>query len=89
MIEVRQLQWSDPAPPTEGICSYDHCFAKTPFGKYQIEWKSWKDYPGYVTYGPSNEFDEPVFYTSDTLEEAKQVSQNDFINRVRMCEAIG
>jgi hypothetical protein len=30
-------------PPSEA-CRYDHCIAETPFGRFLITWKSWKEY---------------------------------------------
>ena len=42
-----KLAWTEHRPP--GLdCRYDNCSAETPFGVYRIEWKSWKDYPGYT-----------------------------------------
>lgn len=37
-----RLTWSEPAPPTANVCSYDHVVAETPLGRIRIEWKSWK-----------------------------------------------
>lgn len=36
------LKWSDPAPPTEGVSYYNHCYVETPIGRFTLEWKSWK-----------------------------------------------
>lgn len=41
--EGPSLQWTDNMPPSE-TCRYDHCIAKTPFGRFLITWKSWKEY---------------------------------------------
>jgi hypothetical protein len=37
------LQWTESMPPNNE-CHYDHCIAETPFGRFLITWKSWKDY---------------------------------------------
>jgi hypothetical protein len=37
------LQWSENKPPSEE-CRYDHCIAETPFGRFLITWKSWKQF---------------------------------------------
>ena len=37
------LQWTDNTPPCEE-CRYDHCTAETPFGRFLISWKSWKQF---------------------------------------------
>jgi hypothetical protein len=41
--EGLSLQWTDNMPPSEA-CRYDHCIAETPFGRFLITWKSWKEY---------------------------------------------
>ena len=41
--EGPSLQWTDNMPPSE-TCRYDHCIAKTPFGRFLITWKSWNEY---------------------------------------------
>lgn len=74
---IKALEWSEPAPPTKDVCHYDHCHADTPFGRYQIEWKSWKDYPGYTVEAPWE-----WIGTEDTLEAAKLSAQADFERRV-------
>lgn len=68
-LVVPPLQWTDSESPN-AYCHYDHCFADTPFGRFQIEWKSWKTYPGFTVEGP-NDF----FSSFNTLEEAKQGAQ--------------
>ncbi|MCE2836657.1 MAG: hypothetical protein LW834_06815 [Cyanobium sp. 49614_E6] len=37
------LQWTENMPPSEG-CRYDHCTAETPFGRFLISWKGWKQF---------------------------------------------
>lgn len=41
------LTWSAAEEPNSDS-SYNHCFCETPLGRAFIEWKSWKDYPGYT-----------------------------------------
>lgn len=74
-----QLVWSEPKGP-DGECPYDHCRAVTPFGVYSIEWKSWKDYPGY-----SAEFRDEYINTGASLDEAKTLAQSDFDCRLSQC----
>lgn len=64
------LKWSDPSPPNDD-CGYDHVVAPTPIGEISIEWKSWKDYPGY---GASMPWDEYV--NGNSLDEAKKNVQS-------------
>jgi hypothetical protein len=37
------LQWTENIPPGEG-CRYDHCIARTPFGRFLISWKGWEKF---------------------------------------------
>lgn len=37
------LVWSAESRPNE-TCSYNHCTAETPFGRFLITWKGWKDH---------------------------------------------
>lgn len=40
--EVKPLVWTSPAPPNEMV-RYDHVIAETPFGRFLITWKGWKE----------------------------------------------
>lgn len=63
--KIKPLSWSDPKKPCEE-CRYDHVRSETSIGNYQIEWKGWKDYPGYTLYFGGNYID-----AFDGLIEAK------------------
>ena len=41
-----KLEWSEPASPNE-YCSYDHTIAETPFGRFLLTGKGWKESPDY------------------------------------------
>lgn len=41
------MKWTEPKPPTVGICYYDHVDCDTPLGLIRIEWKSCKESPSY------------------------------------------
>ena len=40
------LDWSEPSSPNEH-CSYTHSIAETPFGRFLLTWKGWKESPDY------------------------------------------
>ena len=71
---VKPLVWSDESAPND-YCSYNHSFADTPFGRYQIEWKGWKDYPNFTIDFGGNLLDQ---YPGNTLEEARAAAQAHF-----------
>lgn len=60
------VAWPEPAPPTEGVSYYDHIKAHG----YSIEWKSWKDVPGYVVMRDA--VSEEYVGTFNSLEDAKE-----------------
>lgn len=65
------LDWSEPRPPTEGVCSYNHVVASTPLGDISLEWKGWKEWGE----GPSGEMPWGEFIIGNDLAEAKQNAQ--------------
>lgn len=81
-MKARQLVWTENQVPCKE-CSYDHCSAETPFGRFLINWKSWEGtrYDRYVVYeAPWGDPYEPFY----TLEKAKQWCQDEFANRIAM-----
>jgi uncharacterized protein (DUF2126 family) len=75
-VTVKALVWSVPSPPNT-YCSYDHTFADTPFGRYQIEWKGWKDHPSYGT-----EFAGQYIGDENSLDAARASAQADYEARI-------
>ncbi len=73
----RPLEWSEPIPPNT-YCSYHHVFADTPFGRYQIEWKGWKDHPCYTLMFRDSDF----IPAADDLDMAKTAAQADYEARI-------
>lgn len=81
--EVRPLAWTDARKP-DRACHYDHCIADTPFGRFLVSWKGWKDYPAYTAdETPWNEW----AGTWGTLDEAKQACEVEFARRLALCLA--
>ena len=69
-MNIKQLNWSAIQEPNEDI-RYDHVLAKAGLlGTFSIEWKSWKDYPGYVCYLNGNYLE-----CCDNLDEATKYCQ--------------
>ena len=64
------LDWSAPYPPNSSR-HYDHVVAETPLGRIAIEWKSWKDYPGFTAVMPWEEL-----ISANSLAEAKAAVQS-------------
>jgi hypothetical protein len=77
------LNWSEERQPCEE-CRYNHCIAETPFGRFLISWKGWKDYPAVtVDEAPFGEW----FECWNSVEKAKSACQAEY-NR-RLAAAVG
>jgi hypothetical protein len=77
------LIWSEERQPCEE-CRYNHCIAETPFGRFLISWKGWKDYPAVtVDEAPFGEW----FECWNSVEKAKSACQAEY-NR-RLAAAVG
>ncbi len=75
-VAVKALEWSEHRAPNEEI-RYDHCVAESIFGQISIEWKGWKDYPGYTAIIG----DEAI--NGNSLEAAKAAVQAYYECRIR------
>ena len=75
---MKALEWSPAAAPNE-YCRYDHSFADTPFGRYQVEWKGWKDAPGFTVAFAGD----PLRIWGDTLAEVQTACEADWQERIR------
>ena len=48
----KNMNWTEPQKPKEGVSYYDHVILETPIGRGIIEWKSWKESDSYsITIG--------------------------------------
>lgn len=60
----------------ENDIPYDHCIAETPFGRFLITWKGWKENPSYdVEESPLSNH---KWFDGDTLQETKQWCEKKF-----------
>ncbi len=83
-VDMIPMAWTDPASPSADYCRYDHVYADTPIGRYQIEWKSWKKYDSFDV--ECGQFD---WHGSDTtLDGAKAIAAAHFKATVSACFAM-
>ena len=75
------LKWSENFKPNKDV-SYRHCYAETPFGRFLLTWKSWKDCP---TYGfDETPFKDDVWYDGwDSVEEAQAAAEQRLIKELQ------
>lgn len=82
-MNIKSLVWSEEFSPCSAV-SYDHCISVTPFGRFLITWKSWKDYPGY-------ELEETPWDVwggcYDSLQEAKDAAEELWEKKLMACMA--
>lgn len=72
------LKWSEERQPCED-CRYNHCVAETPFGKFVISWKGWKEYPTVaVDEAPFGDW----FECWNSVEDAKAACQAEYSRRL-------
>lgn len=76
------LEWTMPAAPND-IHHYNHTIAETPFGRFLLTWKGWKDYPAYG-------FDETPwggveYHGWGTVEEAQEWAAQEMERRIAAC----
>jgi hypothetical protein len=79
--EGPSLQWTDNMPPSEA-CRYDHCIAETPFGRFLITWKSWKEYDSpTVDETPWGDW----YAAFNSVDDAKAACQQGMNERLTRC----
>lgn len=81
---VSALAWTDERRPDDA-CSYNHCIAETPFGRFLITWKGWKDYQSPTA--DETPWGEWFGMGWDTVDEAKSACEQEFARRVALCLA--
>jgi hypothetical protein len=74
------LSWSEERQPCEE-CRYNHCIAETPFGRFLISWKGWKEHSA-VTADETPFGD--WFECWNSVEEAKSGCQSEYNRRLAL-----
>jgi hypothetical protein len=74
------LSWSEERQPCEE-CRYNHCIAETPFGRFLISWKGWKE-DAAVTADETPFGD--WFECWNSVEEAKSGCQSEYNRRLAL-----
>jgi len=79
-MELKTLQWTEPSAPNES-CRYNHCTAETPFGRFLITWKGWKENDWlFVEETPWG-----GYIHGDSLEDVKKQCEIEFKKRLMEC----
>ena len=73
-MKIKQIQWSEVRQPDDDCC-YTHVIGETPFGRFLITWKGWKESPSFDV--EESPWDVWVGSGYD-LENAKKLAQDYF-----------
>ena len=77
-----KLNWSKPSPPCSGCC-YDHVIGETPFGRFLLTWKSWKE-PWNMGMGfDETPWGEVIYDGWDSVEEAQLWAESEMRKRCK------
>ena len=77
---LKALNWSEAAPPKDGVCNYDHKIAHTEFGRFLLTWKSWKGSPDY--YFDETPWGDCEYEEFHSIKEATDWAQAEFTRRI-------
>ena len=81
---MSKLKWSEDFPPNS-YCSYNHCFADTPFGRFLLTWKGWKEHCNSGVGFDETPFADEVWYDSwDSVEDAKKAAEERFFTEIHL-----
>lgn len=81
-INIKALDWSDERRPSVS-CQYSNCYAHTPFGRFLITWKGWKDNPDFSA--DETPWGEWFGGYWNTLAEAQAACEQEYARRVALC----
>lgn len=82
-MQIKPLEWTEPMQPNDECC-YNHVTAQTPFGRFLITWKGWKEYDSpTIDETPWGEFGVAEL----DLQTAKAFAEAEYLKRVGDCLA--
>jgi len=81
MDRIKEIAWTEKLPPNEQV-SYDYVIGITPFGRFLITWKGWKEDDAFcIDESPWGEW----IYGGSSLEGAKDVCKTEYETLIRAC----
>lgn len=80
-MEFKPLVWSEPLRSTEEV-RYNHVIAETPFGRFLITWKGWKEHDSpTIDETPWGDFGG----VGCDVEDAKAIAEKAYLERLAQC----
>jgi hypothetical protein len=78
-MKIKQIIWTEVREPNKE-CSYTHTIGETPFGRFIMTWKGWKeDFIPSMDETPWGEFAIP---DGNNVDECRQWAQREFEKRM-------
>jgi hypothetical protein len=77
---MSRLIWTPETRPNDE-CGYDHTIAETPFGRFLLTWKGWKESWNMGMGFDETPWGEPVYDGWDSVEEAQAWAEAEFVRR--------
>jgi len=81
---VKPLEWSEELPPCDD-CRYNHITATTPFGRFLITWKGWKEKGAEQVSIDESPWNEDITIPCSDVESAKQGAQKKYEEKLLSC----
>lgn len=78
------LNWTPQSLPAQE-CPYNHTTAQTPFGRFLLTWKGWKDDPGYGF--DETPWGEVEYHGWNSVEEAQKWAELEMMRRIHQCSS--
>ena len=79
-----KLEWTENRPPLRDVCSYDHCIAETPFGRFLLTWKGWKTHWSGGLGFDETPWDEVAYHGWTSIDDAKKWAADEMEKRVKL-----
>lgn len=80
MHPLVRLSWTEHSKPTRS-CPYDHTIAETPFGRFLLTWKSWKEFPAESLGFDETPWGDVVYIAWSSVEDAKRWAEAEMVTR--------
>ena len=80
-MEIKKLIWSEYKKPNYDS-SYDHVTAETPFGRFLITWRGWKEYHSpTIAEAPWGTW----YESAPSVDKAKEIAEREYCRRIKEC----
>ena len=79
---LKPLVWSENREANNECC-YNHCIAETPFGRFLLTWKGWKERPTDGMGFDETPWDDVWYDGWDSVEDAQKEAEEMLLNKIK------